>query len=100
VTFEKIFSVIAGDRRKGASRFAFDPATGTLIITPELDRKIRKALGRAARRVAFRLKVRRELFRFQLFAAQTLCFVLKVSGDLCGYLANLAFNRHPLPPPV
>jgi hypothetical protein len=100
LAFEKILSVIPRNRRKDASRFSFDPTTGALIISPELDRKICKALSRAARRIAFRLKVRSELFRFQLFAAQMRCLVLKASGDLYGYLANLAVNRHSRFPPT
>jgi hypothetical protein len=41
--------------RQDRTRFTFDPATGALVVTPELDRKIRKALKRAARSIAFRL---------------------------------------------
>ena len=50
------------------SRFVFDPATGALIVSPELDLKIRRALGREVSRIKRRLFVSRLLLKFNYFA--------------------------------
>ena len=54
----KILPSIAESRIERRTPALFNPATGTRVITPELDRKIRKALRSAARRIAFHLYLR------------------------------------------
>jgi hypothetical protein len=46
---QKILPSIAENRIERRASTLFNPATGTKIITPEFDRKIRKAFGGAAR---------------------------------------------------
>jgi hypothetical protein len=48
-------------RAQSRTRFAFDPTTGALIVDPDLDLKIRKALLGEARSITRRLYLNRLL---------------------------------------
>jgi hypothetical protein len=84
--------VASGGALDGAHRRLLavdDPATGTCVISPELDRKIQKALKRAARGIAFRLLLRLPLLEFE-------CYLLKlryVTLDFRRYPVRSAFKR-------
>ena len=55
LTPEEIDSARALNWPQSGSGFTLDPATGALIVSPTLDRKVRKALRREARRMVCHL---------------------------------------------
>jgi hypothetical protein len=98
MTTKKILSPrTAADRRKGASRFVFDPATGALVVDPNLDLKIRKALTRAARRIAFRQQLRLPVLYFRQLALEIAGKVLLMCSHTARHASYLGLNRGHLP---
>jgi len=85
---------IAGNRRQVRSRFVFDPATGALIVSPELDFKIRKSLRRAARRIARRARLRQLRFEIKYSALKVRLSALYRLRNLRRVLLKLSFGRH------
>jgi hypothetical protein len=84
-TSEKVVFCLAsdgGDRR----HLAFlDPTTGTKVISPALDRKIRKALWRVAYRLTFLLYLR-------LLGLYVRELVLQ-SNEACNHVARYFFSQ-------
>jgi len=54
-TLEQVECVRSGPTLHPRSGFLLDPATGALVVSPNLDRKIRKALMREVRRMRYAL---------------------------------------------
>ena len=78
----------APDRGQGSLRFTFDPTTGALIVSPDLDLKIRKSLTRAARQIAFRLFLRRCRFEVEYLALKMRYARLRLLRYLAGKLSR------------
>ena len=72
----------------------FDPTTGALIITPDRDLKIRKALRREARRIAFGLRLRKPLFEIKYFVLKARYAFLKLRRNVARDAAKLISRRH------
>jgi len=95
VTSEKIFvASAAANRDKSGSRFVFDPTTGALIVSPDLDLKICNAFAREVCRMKLRLY--RDLAGFYLskFALQSKGAVLCIARKFERYLLDLGRDRH------
>lgn len=91
---EQIATIGSGERAQGRPDAGFNPALRTLVITPDLDLKIRKALKRAARRLAFRALLRYLRFQIEYLALKSRLAVLRVLRKFAGKLAELPFDRH------
>lgn len=67
---------------------------GTLIITPDRDLEIRKALLREASRIAFRARLRQPLFEIKYLALKARYAFLKLRRDFLRSAAKLISRRH------
>jgi hypothetical protein len=94
---EYIVLRLAGNGDDGRSLAFFDPTSGTKVIPPDLDRKIRKALGRAARQIALRLFFRSLLLKLGHFAVELRYARLKVTRYHYGCLLKLFEHSHDAP---
>jgi hypothetical protein len=94
---EYIVSRLAGDRDDGRPLAFFDPTSGTKVITPDLDRKIRKALRRAARQIALHLFFRSLLLKPGHFVVELRYARLKATRYLYGCLLKLFEHAHGAP---
>ena len=89
VTPEKVVSVgAAPDRNQGRFRFTFDPATGALVVSPDLDMKIRQAILGEARRVKYRLYLSLPLLHLEKLWLECASLSLKAVSNFRGYLRN------------
>jgi len=77
---------------KTRSNFTFDPATGALVITPNLDLVIRKALMRV-RRIKFRLFLRRRFLQVEYLTLQARSSALHAIGYFLSILTE-SFFKH------
>lgn len=92
---EKVLTISpSANRRESRSRFTFDPATGALIVSPDLDAKICKALRRDARRFQLSLFFRRFRLEGSYLTLQTRLALLRVDSKLFRNFANFRFRRH------
>jgi hypothetical protein len=94
---EYIVSRLAGNGGDGRPLAFFDPTPGTKVITPDLDRKIRKALRRAARQIALRLFFRSLLLKPSNFAVELRYARLKAIRYFYGCLLKLLKYAHSAP---
>src|SRR5260221_7531977 len=94
VAFKKILSAVSPNRPQQRERFTVDPATGALIISPELDLIICKTLRREARRIAFRLRLRQPLFEINYLALKVRYTSLRLLGNLSRRFPKFIFYRH------
>jgi hypothetical protein len=85
---KRILGIRPRDAVQGRSGFTFDPATGALKISPDLDRKIRKTLRRAARRITFRLLLRQPRFEIEHLALKVRHAGLRLFRELAGDLSK------------
>ena len=76
-------------RNKKPRQRTYDPVTGDLIITPEMDLAIRKALVRAVRRMAFEAKCQRYGLDFRIFLYKMKALRLKIMIEAFRRLHNL-----------
>lgn len=84
--------IVGSAARRGLKRTpqtAFDPASGALYITPERDLEIRKAVRRAARKIAFRLYLLSLRLHFRYLTLKARCACLKILRDFCRYFQKL-----------
>jgi hypothetical protein len=79
---------------EGRSAFMFDPATRTLIVRPEADLIICKALRREARRIAFRLRLRQPLFEIQYLTLKVRYAILRLRCYLARNAPKFIFRSH------
>jgi hypothetical protein len=86
-------SFVAADRIKDAVHAKFDPTSGALIISPDLDLKIRKALTRAARQIALRQQLCLPILYFRYLALEVRRVVLLMQRKAAGYVSYFALNR-------
>ena len=91
---QKILPSIAGSRIERRTPALFNPATGTKVITPELDGKIRKALRSAARRIAFHLYLRYVFLSLCKLAVEIKQVRLHASRYFVRCLQNLVADGH------
>jgi hypothetical protein len=73
---------------------AFGPTVGTKVITPELDRKVRKALQREVRRIKIRLKLRLLGLYICKFALEFRKFRNHAMRYFVGHLAKFVDQSH------
>jgi hypothetical protein len=100
MTPEKIFPTgSAADGRKNRLRFVFDPATGALIVSPDLDLKIRKAIMGEARRLTYRLYFLQARLYPELLWLKCRRMTLQARRYFFGYFQNLRPDRHQNTPP-
>ena len=94
-TSEKIFvASAAANRDQSGSRFVFDPTTGALIVSPDLDLKICNAFtGEVCR---MKLRLYRDLAGLYLskFALQSKGAVLCIARKFERYLLDLGRDGH------
>jgi hypothetical protein len=74
---------------------ALDPATGTLVVAPDLDRVILQALKSAVGHVAFRLYLNGFFHEVPTFTRECRSLTFKSSGYLLCFAFKLALYRHP-----
>ena len=90
--------VIPRRTRNGPNRAMFpmlDPATGTLVIAPELDLKIRKAISREIGRIKLRLFFRKLLLQAEYLFLKARYLGLCLRYNLTGYFSNFLLRlRH------
>lgn len=91
---EQVVSGITGERPNGRMNPLANPAERALIISPDLDLKIRKALRREARRIAFRLRIRQPFFEISYLALKLRYASLRIIGRLAGSASKFALRRH------
>jgi hypothetical protein len=92
---EKVFGVgPASDRPQRRSLFQHDPATGALVVRPDLDLKIRKALMAEAKRIQHGLLLRYLRLQIAKFALQSRAALLILLSKLGGVFAKLLHDRH------
>lgn len=92
--------VVSGSAWDGPERRSLalcHPTGRTEVISAELDRKIRKALWRAAYLVAFRLYLRLPGIYFRLILVQLSRPKLKALRYFHGHLADLLYRVHGRP---
>jgi hypothetical protein len=65
-----------------------------LVISPNLDLKIRKALRREARRIALRLLLRQSHFEVRYLLFKLRCESLRVFSRFLSGASKFAFRRH------
>jgi hypothetical protein len=94
LTTENIVACVARVRSERRGVAAFDPTSGALIVSPDLDLKIRRSLEREVRRLKFGLFLQCDLCRFEVFFAKVRCALLRVRGYLVGYSGQFAFEGH------
>src|ERR1039458_6011395 len=70
---------------KARSSFVFDPATGALIVDPDLDLKIRKAIMGEVRRIKYRLYFKFTRLYLEKFWLDRTSANLKIVGNLTSY---------------
>jgi hypothetical protein len=98
IAAKKAFFAIRQRRSKRSLAFTLDPTTGALIITPDLDLKIRKAILRQVFEIKLRLKIRKAVLRLQILNTQSVCAVYRPFKTILGYLQKLAGNEHKTSP--
>ena len=91
---QKILPSIAGNRIERRTPALFNPATGAKVITPKLDKKIRKALRSAARRIAFLLYLRDVFLSLCKLAVEIKQVRLHASRYFVRCLQNLIAGGH------
>jgi hypothetical protein len=64
-----------------------DPASGALIVSPDLDLKIRKALRNEARRIAYRLYFAQAVLYPEFLWLKCKCALLNLASDFGGKLS-------------
>ena len=74
----------SASRAQGRSNPALDPAMGTLVVSPDHDMKIRKAIIREVRLIKRRLLFRRLFLQFDYLSAQGRGAVLRGLSYLLG----------------
>lgn len=96
IATKNVIAAVAGGGIERGAESAFNPTSRTIVVGSERDLKIRKALWREARRLAFRLQIRSVLLRFQIFAVQSRCLRLKMHRDFSRRIHNFRFDlrRH------
>jgi hypothetical protein len=87
----KEFPFFIRRRQQPLARISFDPTTGALIVPPDLDRKICKAIKGVVRYVKLCLRFRREILRFEVFQFEARCMLIKARRDLARFLRNYVF---------
>jgi hypothetical protein len=72
----------------------FDPASGTLVVRPEADAIIRKALRREARRVTLRLRLSQPLFEASYLLLKGHHVMLRGYRHVVRFAMQRLFNTH------
>src|SRR6266404_1703068 len=85
---KRILGIRSRNAVQGRSSFTFDPATGTLKVSPDLGRKICKTLRREARRITFRLLLRQPRFEIEYLALKVRHTGLRLLRDLTSNLSK------------
>jgi hypothetical protein len=94
-TSEKIFvASAAANRDQSGSRFVFDPTTGALIVSPDLDLKICNAFTREVCRMKLRLYRGLAGLYLSKFALQSKDAVLCIARKFERYLLDLGRDGH------
>jgi hypothetical protein len=88
-TVQSSLTVATPDGVQSTFDAAHDPAFGALEISPDLDLKIRKALTRAARQIAFRQQLRLPLFYFVYLTLEVRRLMLLAKGYALGQIGEL-----------
>jgi hypothetical protein len=76
------------------NRISIDPATGACVISPDLDRIIRKALKRAARHIALRLYLHSFDLKRRELAIKLRYALLSGFREVCRVVFELMRNTH------
>ena len=79
---------------EGRSAFMFDPATRTLVVRPEADAVISKALRREACRIAFRLRLRQPLIEIRYLLLKLRYAILRLRRYLARNAPKFIFRGH------
>src|SRR5579862_5811459 len=74
-TPQNVVLVFTGNRRQERARLSFDPASRTLIVPPDLDLKIRKALVREVGKIKLCLRIHRARLRLKILLLKARCVV-------------------------
>jgi hypothetical protein len=85
------------DRREAGSPFVFDPTTGALIVRPDLDLKIRKAIMREAGRSTHRLDLAQARLYPELLWLKCNSALLEIVCDLRSQFRKRSTHRHRIP---
>ncbi len=72
----------SGDGTKRRSLFVLNPTTGLLVVRPDKQRVMAKALRSEVRRIYFRLQLRLLLLKFSYFRVSCAASALKVHTKL------------------
>jgi len=81
-------AVSAGARKKSGSDFSFDPASGALVVVPDYDFKIRKALQREVRILKRALLFRYFCLQLDYLAFEMRCASAKIICDCLRFVQN------------
>jgi hypothetical protein len=93
-TAEQVIAGLARDRFDGRPFALLNPTAGTKIITPGLDRKIRKALRRAAYRITFFLYLRLPILYVRKLALEVRKSRNHAMRYFLGHLAKFVEQSH------
>jgi hypothetical protein len=90
--FESIATVVgSADSAKIRMHALLNPAPWALIMAVDNDLHIRRAIRRAANRIAFRMKLRRPLFEIKYFLIKRRLAVLKMRRYVVRNVLNAVF---------
>ncbi len=78
-------------RHQPGSLFLENPATGTLVVDPDLDWKVRRALTREVRFIKFRLLQDRLDLKIEYLALKARCLLLRLRGVISHFFSKLVF---------
>lgn len=84
---------VVTDRGQRRSRFTFDPTTGALVVSPDLDLKIRKALSREVRRIKVSLFLRQFRLKIEYLTLKARCTLLRMRRYLLSDFINSRRRR-------
>jgi len=88
---------VARNRRKDRSLFVLNPTTGALVVRPDLEHKVEKAIMREVQRIKLRLYFQLVRLYFLKLTLKTRGSLLRVRYYLSGYHPDLASKRHGIP---
>jgi hypothetical protein len=92
---EKVFmSRAPANGCKSGSGFAFDPASGALVVSPDLDLKIRKAILAEARSIQLRLYFSLLSLYFRKLTLQVRYTNLRIARNFSSYLSDFRRDSH------
>ena len=86
---KEILSISAASNgAKRGSKITTDPTMGALVVAPEYDLKIRKAIWREIGRIKRRLFLSRFRLKIEYLTLKMRCALLHLLNRLAGHLSN------------